>query len=67
MLTLLSVCPLFTFLFQLGDPRLHLSLVSGVFILLTTILSIISILVSLKEEKKLETSDIDNSVTQSTH
>ncbi|MEH7036427.1 DMT family transporter [Priestia megaterium] len=51
--TLLAIAPLFTYLFELADPRLELSIISGIFILLTTILCIISTLSSLKKEQEL--------------
>ncbi|MGG0418678.1 DMT family transporter [Priestia aryabhattai] len=51
--TLLAIAPLFTYLFELADPRLELSLISGLFILLTTILCVISTVSSLKKEKPL--------------
>lgn len=59
--TLLAIAPLFTYLFELADPRLEISILSGIFVLITTILCIISTLSSLKQSKRLElTSPKDN-------
>lgn len=56
--TLLAVAPLFTYLFELADPRLELSLISGIFILVTTILCLISTVSSLKQEQQLEVNSL---------
>ncbi|KFM95693.1 DMT family transporter [Bacillus clarus] len=53
--TLLAIAPLFTFLFEIADPRLNLSPVSGGLITLTTAICIISTLSSLKKEKQIST------------
>ncbi|MER0469318.1 DMT family transporter [Bacillus cabrialesii subsp. cabrialesii] len=51
--TLLAIAPLFTYIFELADPRLKLSIISGIFILITTILCVISTLSSLKKEQEI--------------
>ncbi|QWI78478.1 DMT family transporter (plasmid) [Bacillus mycoides] len=51
--TLLAIAPLFTYLFEIADPRLKLSLVSGGLIVLATVLCIISTLSSLKKENQV--------------
>jgi drug/metabolite transporter (DMT)-like permease len=57
--TLLAIAPLFTYLFEVADPRLELSLISGLLILLTTILCIISTVSSLKKEKKSDVTHLE--------
>ncbi|MDA1478023.1 DMT family transporter [Bacillus changyiensis] len=52
--TLLAIAPLFTFLFELADPRLNLSLFSLIFIVLSTALCVLSTVSSLKKEQQVD-------------